>query len=148
MSVRVEDIMSPRVMAVTPHQSVGHVRDLMTKRRVQALPVVEAGGELVGIVTATDILRARKDTSPISRIMTREVTTIPEYAEVSRAARAMRNKHIHHLVVTHEKKVRGILSTYDLLKLVENHRFVLKNEKKGPGRPRDRAGRHGKRRGR
>jgi hypothetical protein len=30
-------------------------------------------------------------------------------------------------VVTHEKKVVGILSSFDLLKLVEEHRWVPKN---------------------
>jgi hypothetical protein len=31
------------------------------------------------------------------------------------------------VVVTHEKKVVGVLSSFDLLKLVEGHRFVAKN---------------------
>jgi signal-transduction protein with cAMP-binding, CBS, and nucleotidyltransferase domain len=39
----------------------------------------------------------------------------------------MRNNHIHHLAVTHEKKIIGMLSSYDLLKLVENHRCIPKN---------------------
>ena len=39
----------------------------------------------------------------------------------------MRNHKIHHVVVTHEKKVVGILSAFDLLKLVEGHRYVQKN---------------------
>jgi signal-transduction protein with cAMP-binding, CBS, and nucleotidyltransferase domain len=39
----------------------------------------------------------------------------------------MRNHKIHHLIVTHEQKVVGILSAFDLLKLVENHRFIDKN---------------------
>ena len=38
----------------------------------------------------------------------------------------MRNHKIHRVVVTHEKQVVGILSAFDLLKLVEGHRFVAK----------------------
>ncbi|CAN5546300.1 hypothetical protein BH24ACT22_BH24ACT22_08740 [soil metagenome] len=38
----------------------------------------------------------------------------------------MRNRRIHHVVVTEEKKVVGVLSSFDLLKLVEQHRFVMK----------------------
>ena len=38
----------------------------------------------------------------------------------------MRNHKIHRVVVTHEQKVVGILSAFDLLKLVENHRFTAK----------------------
>ena len=54
----------------------------------------------------------------------------------------MRNKQVHHLIVTHEGKIQGIVSTYDLLKLVAEHRFVPKNAPKPPGRPRGRDGHH------
>ena len=42
------------------------------------------------------------------------------------AARIMRNHHIHHVVVTEKKKAVGIVSAYDLLRLVEDHRFTAK----------------------
>jgi signal-transduction protein with cAMP-binding, CBS, and nucleotidyltransferase domain len=58
--------------------------------------------------------------------MTEKVYTIPMYNDVHHAARLMRNHKVHHVVVTHEKKVVGILSSFDLLKLVEDHRFVMK----------------------
>lgn len=142
MNARVKDIMTNRVLAVTPHQTVGHVRDLMARRRIQALPVTGPEGEVVGIVTTADLLRARKDTSPVGRLMTRDVVTIPDYASVSKAARTMRNRHIHHLVVTLDGRLIGMLSTYDLLKLVEEHHFVAKNAPSPPRRPRDRGGSH------
>ena len=59
--------------------------------------------------------------------MTEKVYTVPQYDDVSTAARVMRNHRIHRVVVTHEKKVVGILSAFDLLKLVEEHRYVAKN---------------------
>jgi CBS domain-containing protein len=60
-------------------------------------------------------------------VMTEGVYTVPKYDDVSIAARVMRNHKIHRVVVTHEKKVVGVLSSFDLLKLVEGHRFVAKN---------------------
>jgi signal-transduction protein with cAMP-binding, CBS, and nucleotidyltransferase domain len=39
----------------------------------------------------------------------------------------MRNHRIHRVVVTHEQKVVGIISAFDLLALVEDHRWVAKN---------------------
>jgi CBS domain-containing protein len=52
---------------------------------------------------------------------------VPKYDDVSIAARVMRNHRIHHVVVTHEQAVVGVLSAFDLLKLVEGHRYVAKN---------------------
>ncbi|MCP4319597.1 MAG: hypothetical protein GY789_27340 [Hyphomicrobiales bacterium] len=34
----------------------------------------------------------------------------------------MRKNKIHHVVVTHQKQVVGLISSFDLLKLVEGHR--------------------------
>ncbi len=59
--------------------------------------------------------------------MTKNVLTIPKYSSIHIAARIMRNHNIHHLVVTHEKKIVGVLSSFDLLALLEKHRFVSKN---------------------
>ena len=39
----------------------------------------------------------------------------------------MRKHRVNHVIVTHEKKIVGILSSFDLLQLVEEHRFVMKN---------------------
>jgi signal-transduction protein with cAMP-binding, CBS, and nucleotidyltransferase domain len=66
--------------------------------------------------------------------MTEKVYTVPRYDDVSSAARVMRNHKIHHVVVTHEQQVVGILSSFDLLKLVEDHRFVPKNAPTGSKR--------------
>ena len=91
------------------------------------MPVVNSDGEAVGVITSTDLLEDLKDGRPVSEIMTDNVFTVPKYNDVSIAARIMRNHKIHHVVVTHENQVVGILSSYDLLKLVEDHRFIMKN---------------------
>jgi signal-transduction protein with cAMP-binding, CBS, and nucleotidyltransferase domain len=147
MNARVRDVMTTRVMSATPHQTVGHVRDLMARKKIQALPVIGPEEEILGIVTATDLLRAHKDATPVANVMTKEVLTVPDYADVSKAARMMRNRRIHHLIVTLDGKMLGMLSSYDLLKLVEEHSFVPKNAPRRPGRPRDKSGSHRRRAG-
>ena len=62
--------------------------------------------------------------------MSDDVTVVPAYNNVEVAARIMRKRKIHHVVVTHEKKVVGIISSFDLLKLIEGHRFVAKDAPK------------------
>jgi CBS domain-containing protein len=62
--------------------------------------------------------------------MSEDVTVVPAYNNVDVAARIMRKHKIHHVVVTHEKKVVGIISSFDLLRLIEGHRFVAKDAPK------------------
>jgi CBS domain-containing protein len=119
--------MAKRVISVLPHHTVVHVRGIMERNRIHAIPVVGPQMEAVGIVSSVDLARRLKDGTPIRRVMSRNVKTIPAYNDVSAAARAMRRSKIHHLVVTHEKQVVGMISSFDLMKLVEDHRFVMKN---------------------
>ena len=126
-AVKVEELMSSAVVTVQPHHSVAHVREKFSQKKLTNVPVVSAEGEPLGVVSAADLLAAEKEGAPVSAIMTEKVFTIPEYEEVSIAARIMRNHKIHHLMVTREKKIIGVISSFDLLKLVEGHRFVMKN---------------------
>ena len=126
MNIRIADIMTKRVVVAQPHHTIGHVRQLMARNRIGALPVVGPDNEALGIVTSSDLLRRHKDESPCSRIMSDGVRAVPAYNEVSVAARIMRKHKIHHVVVTKEKKVVGMISSFDLLKLVDGNRFQLR----------------------
>ena len=52
------------------------------------------------------------------------VRTIKADAGASEAARIMRKHKIHHIVVTDQTKVVGIVSSLDLLGLVEKQKFT------------------------
>lgn len=127
MNVRIEDLMISSVITTHAHQTVGHVKDIMRRNKVNSLPIVNSENELEGIVTNKDFLHDVSDDTKIHHVMSKKVYTIPKYSDTHIAARIMRNHHIHHLVVTNEKKIVGVLSSFDLLKLVENHRYVSKN---------------------
>ncbi len=127
MTVKIHELMTINVTTAQPHQTVGQVKGKMTKHSLSNVPVVSSDNTPVGVVSASDILTVEKEGTPISNIMTEKVYTIPEYEDVSVAARVMRNHKIHHLIVTQEQKVVGVISSFDLLKLIEDHRFVMKN---------------------
>jgi len=127
MNIKIADLMAKRVISVVPHHTVARVRGIMERNRIHAIPVLGPEMEVLGIVSSVDLARRLKDETPIRRVMSREVKTIPAYNDVSAAARAMRRSKIHHLVVTHEKRVVGVISSFDLMKLIEGHRFVMKN---------------------
>ncbi|MBI3770142.1 MAG: CBS domain-containing protein [Deltaproteobacteria bacterium] len=59
--------------------------------------------------------------------MTSPVYMLPEYNDVHVVACVMRKHRVHHVVVSKEKRVIGLISSFDLLKLVEDHRSVMKN---------------------
>jgi CBS domain-containing protein len=127
MSIKIHELMTASVVTTEPHRSIDHVRAMMERNEFGAIPVVDSEGRPLGIVSATDLLSDPNGASPVSTIMSEKVYSVPKYGDVSTAARIMRNHNIHRVVVTHEQKVVGILSAFDLLQLVEGRRFVAKN---------------------
>jgi CBS domain-containing protein len=127
MNIKVKDLMVKSVVTTMPHKTVGHAQSIMTKNKIKSVPVVGSEMEIKGIITATDLLDDFSESTPVSKVMTTRVFTIPAYSNVNIAARMMRNHNINHLIVSDEKKIVGVLSAHDLLKLVEDHRYVMKN---------------------
>ena len=50
------DVMSSPVVSVPPDAPLKDVASLLVERRINAVPVVDAGGRLVGIVSEADLL--------------------------------------------------------------------------------------------
>ena len=127
MNAKVRDLMTESVITVESDATIDRVRRILQRNKVGALPVVDPDGQPVGIVSATDLVPSLEGDSAVSAIMTEKVYTVPKYDDVSVAARIMRNHKIHRLVVTHEQRVVGMITTFDLLELVQGHRWVPKN---------------------
>ncbi len=128
MNVKINDLMAKNVIVAQPHHTVDHVRSLMSEHGINAVPIAGPDGEPVGIATTGDLATGEiKGGSPISQHMTSPVHKVPAYNDASVAARIMRKHKCHHVLVTHEGQIQGIISSFDLLKLIEGHRFVAKN---------------------
>jgi len=54
---KVEDVMTPRPVTISKDASLEELIDLMTSNKVKRVPVVD-GGDLVGIVARSDVMRA------------------------------------------------------------------------------------------
>lgn len=57
-SVAVSEAMTPDPVTISPESSAGEAARLLVRRKIGCLPVVDAKGVMVGLVTETDLLRA------------------------------------------------------------------------------------------
>lgn len=119
MGTPIGELMVRSVVRISAADAVGEVRDKMSSLEIGALPVVDEEGTLIGIVTSADLVPSYPASLPISRVMTHPVDSLPPEADIVEAARLMREKRRHHIVVTRGEKVVGILSAYDLLQVIE-----------------------------
>ena len=126
-TARIADLMIDQVIVVTRHQSLGHARKLMTEHGIHSVPVVDADRKPIGIITSSDLLSDLAEESQVATAMTRRVFSVSPYEQPHVAARVMRKHSIHHLVVTDDGRVVGVISSFDLLRLVEDRRYTAKS---------------------
>jgi CBS domain-containing protein len=127
--VRVGDIMALEPIVVRNDAPLAEAARLMDHHRVSGLPVVDRAGSLVGVVSQTDLLRARATEFlwanwpglAVRHLMTSPAVTIHRTASIEQAARLMERQRIHRLVVVADDDDTvpiGVLSTTDLVHLV------------------------------
>lgn len=135
----VKSLMNPRVISVLPETSIITVIDIILSNNFNGIPVVDKKGLLVGIVTKYDIISKRsslRDDSRVSDVMNNDPLTLFENMTVDDAVKSFTE---HHKVdpipvVDMDRRVIGIISRYDMVKLFKEYglAFVLGNKNDKP----------------
>lgn len=101
---------------ITADATVGQALEIVEIRDAHHLPVIDAKGSLVGIVSEKDLLRASCE-DLVGEVMTTEVITASEYTELEEAARVMVDHKISSLPVLRADKLVGIITETDLFNI-------------------------------
>ena len=126
----VRALMTRGVYTLTPSHSLPLAESLMGLRRIRHIPVVDAHGTFVGLVTHRDLLAAQLSAMtplsaeersslqlsiPVSKIMQTNIWTIRSDALAVTAAKTMREHRFGCLPVVDEGKLVGIVTEADLV---------------------------------
>lgn len=129
---RVRDIMPSKVVTISAGERLSTVEDIMTFGQVRHMPVVR-GGQLVGVVSQRDLLRASLSelssfrseerraflhAIEISRVMSTPPIVIDPDEPVHGAARVMAEHKIGCLPVVEREKLVGLITETDVLRWV------------------------------
>ncbi len=115
----VADIMSTNLVEVRPDASLKEAAETMLHKKNRLL--VMDGGELVGIVTATDIVKGirRQGTSfDISKTITKRVLTVSPETRVDEVLRLMSGRRVGSIMVSQNGRPYGIFTERDFVKKV------------------------------
>lgn len=128
--LRVVDLMQTDVQTIREDAPVAEAIVLLADRRVGALPVVNIHRDLVGILSASDILTAEAETEDgtalnqvathmaVRDLMTAAPKTITPDAPVRLAAQEMLYLDVHRLLVVEDDTLAGVITQSDIVRAV------------------------------
>lgn len=109
----VREIMTPDPVTVRPTDPVEVAVELLLARRFTALPVVDEGGRLVGVVSEADLLTGRA--RGVGAVMTRTPVTLPAGATVGEAVALVADRGLRMVPVVDGDLLVGVVSRGDLV---------------------------------
>ncbi|HYG29960.1 MAG TPA: IMP dehydrogenase [Allosphingosinicella sp.] len=107
-------------ITIRPEQNLAQALELMAKHRISGIPVTEAGGRLVGILTNRDVRFAENPLQPVSELMTRDnLVTVGPGVGQDEARRLLHQRRIEKLlVVDDDGRCIGLVTVKDIEKAV------------------------------
>jgi len=139
--MRVDDVMTTDVATVTPGASLKDVARILVERDISGVPVMDADGDVLGVVSEADLL-AKERAEPPTRggplawlvdpievierrklgarlageVMTSPAVTIAPYRNLATAAGIMLDNRVNRLPVVSDGKLVGIVTRADLVR--------------------------------
>jgi len=127
--------MTSPAITVTPQTHCKDAAALMVRHRISALPVVDEGGRLVGLVSEADLLPLETTPDPrsqerplpprtmplprtVDEVMSPEVYTVDEDTDLGIVAQRMLEAHVKRFPVMRGDRVAGVVSRHDLVKVI------------------------------
>lgn len=145
--MRAYQIMTPRLTTVRADTPIAEAAELMLTKKISGLPVVDASGKLVGIVSEGDFLRrgeigtrrrraswleffmgpgklasefVRQEGRTVKDIMTSDPVTVADDATLEQIVEVMERKGVKRLPVLRGDELAGIVTRANLLQAVAN----------------------------
>lgn len=115
--VKLKDVMTTQLITVKPDTKVKEVVEMMLKYKHLGYPVIR-DGELVGIVTLADVLRANPE-DEVERVMSREIISLDPDATAFEAFKVMSERSIGRIPVVRDGNLVGIVTRSDIMKVKE-----------------------------
>ena len=140
--MRARDVMTTKVVSVRPDAPVEEIARKLLEHRISAVPVIDANGAVVGIVSEGDLMRRPESeterhsswwlamlSAPEEQaaayvkghgrhakdVMTRSVVTVDEDTTLEEVADILERRQIKRVPVLRDGKVAGIVSRANLL---------------------------------
>ena len=126
VTATVDQLMTPDPIVIDESATVDEAVRLLEENDISGMPVVDRDGVLLGVISQTDIVRARAvghlwhrwPGLRVRHLMHSPALTADRSMSLEEAAQMMERAHVHRLVVVDDDQTTpvGVISTTDLVR--------------------------------
>ena len=121
MSQPISSFMQRQVWAVDMDDAVADVESLFARQSISWAPVLESKRMIVGVISTSDLLRFHaqgQDPTAVRawQLCSYKPITVSPDTPLSEVARLMIERKIHHVVVTDNEGIAGVVSSFDFVR--------------------------------
>jgi len=115
MSVLLRDIMTEKVLTLSPAMAAGEASQALVDNHFSGAPVAGDDGKLVGVVSWWDLIGEACDGKTVEELMTPHVVAMKPSDTAESAAKLMLADNIHRIVIMEDGAMVGLVTAMSLL---------------------------------
>ena len=121
MSQPISSFMERQVWTVDIDDAVAEVESLFARQSISWAPVLESKRMIVGVISTSDLLRFHaqgQDPTAVRawQLCSYKPITVSPDTPLSEVARLMIERKVHHVVVTDNEGIAGVVSSFDFVR--------------------------------
>lgn len=113
----IRDVMTPAPIAVGPDHGLKRALELLIEHRISGLPVIDAGGRILGVLSEKDLLKLFSEPSArsVGEVMTPGPVTIDVNGALVEVFDCLMANDFRRVLVEEDGKLAGVISRSDLM---------------------------------
>ena len=121
------DIMTRTVYTISPEASVQEVAQLLSRKSISGVPVIDKEGKIMGIVTEADIIgKVQRAGLCVADIMSPEIIFVDEETRVGEIAMLLVERNIKRVPVMRDGQLVGIVCRADIVHAVAQGHLIIR----------------------
>ena len=122
------DIMTRKVYTTCAEASVQEVAQLLSRKNISGVPVLDKDGKMIGIVTEADIIgKVDREGLRAADIMSPEIIAVDEETRVGEIAMLLTEHRIKRVPVVQHGKLVGIVCRADIVHAVAQGHLIIRH---------------------
>ena len=125
--LKAKDIMNRNVTTVSPEATLIDAVKLLVAEKISGMPVLDAGGKLVGIISEKDILNfafsGNIRQTRVKEAMSKKVISFSSETEIDKISLAISENKFRRVPIVDGEKLVGIISRRDIIKILLSEHY-------------------------